>query len=309
MRTHSLIGRPTNGGRKNRILSDSCPRNGFTLIELLVVIAIIAILIALLLPAVQAAREAARQSQCKNNLKQIGLSFQLHHDAYKFFPTGGWDYWEPPTYQSGVPAVGENQRASWAFQILQFVEAKTVWRGGSGTTDLDRMLFAIGQTNPVFFCPSRRAPQTLIYSDPIYLGGLPATHALCDYAGSNLEGTGAVRRYTPNRMADLRDGTSQTLLVAEKRLNRSLLGSWQEDDNEGYTAGWDEDTMRRTDLPPAGDHNLASGDGEEKFGSSHSGVFNAAIADGSVKAISYSINATVFRYLGNIKDAQVINPF
>ena len=212
-------------------------------------------------------------------------------------------------YVLGVPAVGDNQRAGWGFQILQFVEAKTVWRGGSGTTDLDRILFAIGQTNPVFFCPSRRAPQTVTYSDPVYLGGLSATHALCDYAGSNLEGTGVVKRYTPNRMADLRDGTSQTLLVGEKRLNRTLLGSSQQDDNEGYTAGWDEDTMRRTDLPPAGDLDSPSGAGGEKFGSSHVGVFNAALADGSVRAISYSIDATVFRYLGNIKDAQVINPF
>ena len=64
-------------------------RLGFTLIELLVVIAIIAILIALLLPAVQQAREAARRTQCKNNMKQMGLALHSYHDTFQRFPLPG----------------------------------------------------------------------------------------------------------------------------------------------------------------------------------------------------------------------------
>jgi prepilin-type N-terminal cleavage/methylation domain-containing protein/prepilin-type processing-associated H-X9-DG protein len=293
-------------GRSRRASADQ--RSAFTLIELLVVIAIIAILMALLVPAVQKVREAAARVHCANNLKQIGLAMQNHHGVLKCFPTGGWDWNAPPTYVSGQPAVGEPQQAGWGFQILPYIEAEPTWRGGSGPTDQDRILVAIGTPNPVFFCPSRRGPQVVVFGHPDYLGGVLANRALCDYAASNLEGTGVVQRYLPVRIAEITDGTSNTLMVSEKRLHPSKMAKPNGDDILGYTAGWDAEMMRQTDRPPRHDLTDTVADPVSRFGAAHTDRFNAAFADGSVRPISYSITATAFRGIGHKSDGQVVNP-
>lgn len=275
-------------------------RRAFTLVELLVVIAIFTLLVGLLLPAVQMAREASNRQSCQNNLKQIALAFHEHHDSHQSFPSGGWSHWTPPSYLGETPLVGAEQPAGWAFQILPFIEAERVWKSGP--------ISAIATTHAFYFCPSRRSPQTVTYPDgyiPPLTGG-DLTHGLCDYAASNLEGTGVVRHRGPVEWKDITDGTSHTLLVGDKRLNRAFLGQPQSDDNEGYTAGWDKDTIRMTRRAPAGDF-AGEGDGGRLFGSSHPGQINAALADGSVRSIHYQIDPVVFNYLGNRDDGHAIS--
>src|SRR6187455_2381937 len=104
-------------------------RPAFTLVELLVVIAIIGILVALLLPAIQAAREAARRAQCVNNLKQISLGGQLHHDVHKHFPTAGWSW-----AYVGEPdrGAGARQCGGWIYNTLPFIEETAIHDMGKG---------------------------------------------------------------------------------------------------------------------------------------------------------------------------------
>jgi len=135
-------------------------RRGFTLVELLVVIAIIGILIALLLPAVQAAREAARRIQCQNNIKQLALAFQVHHDAQKQFPTSGWGWgWQGESDRG----FGKSQPGGWAFNLLPYIEQSSLrdlTKGLQGTA----LQNAVKQTASIpiagFCCPSRRRPLT-----------------------------------------------------------------------------------------------------------------------------------------------------
>lgn len=282
-----------------RMSAPAKPAGGFTLVELLVVIAIVATLVSILLPAVNSAREAARRAECMNHLRQIGLAFHSHVAAHRTFPSGGWKWSDPPTYVNGNPAYGRKQKAGWGFQILPFIEGQTVVDAGP--------VAVIAYADPLFFCPSRRPPQTVITPDNYHppLTGTTLTRALCDYAASNREGSGLMRRYKPSRPRDIKDGLSHTLLAGDKRLNVANLGKTQRDDNEGYTVGWNSDTLRRTDRGPKPDYRGGSDDfGDKRFGGSHPGSLNMVLADGSCQAISYDIEDEVFQRMGEREDGK-----
>jgi prepilin-type processing-associated H-X9-DG protein len=121
-----------------------------------VVIAIIGILVALLLPAIQAAREAARRTQCKNQLRQLAISFQLHHDTSKFFPTGGWG-----VLWLGFPeqGYGKSQSGSWLYSLLPFMEENALHdlgKGATGTVRRDACKQRVQSPFEGMTCPSRR---------------------------------------------------------------------------------------------------------------------------------------------------------
>jgi len=286
---------------------------GFTLVELLVVIAIIGVLVALLLPAVQAAREAARRTECTNKLKQIGLAVHNHHDTFRVLPHGGWHWSNPPDYtSSGSPEIAPKQGAGWAFQILPYIEQTAIWDGSGQATIADKQIQAMGAKIPGYFCPSRRRPQAFTIAAWY---GPPGTyaHGQIDYAGSCLTNQGAIVRVNSANLEDrsfaislagIVDGTSNTLLVGEKRLNFTLLGDFQSDDNEGYSGGWDHDVMRYSDRAPLPDGR--TGDGNQRFGGAHPGVFTVVLADGSVRNLPYTIDLAVFTRIGNRMDRQAV---
>ncbi|WP_437186233.1 DUF1559 domain-containing protein [Planctomicrobium sp. SH668] len=169
------------GGHQN----GASRKQGFTLIELLVVIAIIAVLIALLLPAVQQAREAARRSQCKNNLKQLGLALHNYHDTAGQFPLA--------TYYHNTAVTPRVKSPSWLVRVLPMLDQAAVFNQLNFTSDFTGQdgpdqNWAIRQASRIssLNCPSSSLPNTR--ND--YIGqssslGAPESIAVqvADYAG------------------------------------------------------------------------------------------------------------------------------
>ncbi len=296
-------------------------RFGFTLIELLVVITIIGILMGLLLPAVNRIRETARRTQCMNHLRQLSMACQNHETTHGFFPSaGGPDWTWQMTYIGGRPAIAPKQHGGWGFQILPFIEAENVWLGGGEEDDLRKSVLARGTPNALFFCPSRRDPETVMATDWLRNpenSGIRFGHAKNDYVASSYstnaqfpDGVGAIQRMKQTYAAEIRDGLSMTMQLGEKQMNRLFFGQMTPNDNEGYTAGWNHDTLRHTNRLPEPDyaHEDRGHLNGDRFGAAHTSGLNIALVDTGVRFITYDIDLTVFQRLGHRADGHSFTP-
>lgn len=280
---------------------------GFTLIELLVVIAIIAILIALLLPAVQQAREAARRTQCKNNLKQIGLALHNYHDIYNNFPIGG---------QRDPVNAGAVEMWGWGASILPQLEQNSLFNGlGIGQRRLTEVL-ADANLRPLlqtplngFICPSdphgpltngggpngngrsfngvSGVPAAFRPSKSNYIGNAGYNDPVA--YGNDATLRGVLHTGHLYKLRDITDGTSNTILVGE-RTTFCAAGTWAGNRNPPG-GSWQGAcyTLGRTSIPINYPDNAADAC-TEGFDSKHVGGAQFLFCDGSVHFLSENID-------------------
>jgi len=263
-------------------------RNGFTLIELLVVIAIIAILIGLLVPAVQKVRESAARLQCSNNLKQLGLGLHNYHDVYKGFPPAKQDVPNPPVY-------------AWTYAVLPYIEQQPLYNRINRALNWDNA--TVNDANPggvnqteiaVFLCPS--APSGRLGSRNRKMLDYPAINQVTrpnpfarSVPPSDSTFIGILGHNVKRRITEIRDGTSNTLLLAESAGRNQLWqmgtmvatsgpsGAWANPTTEIVVSGFNIPT--RT-IPGACAVNCTN---DNEVYSFHTGGANVVFGDGSVR--------------------------
>lgn len=300
---------------------------GFTLIELLVVIAIIAVLIALLLPAVQQAREAARRSQCKNNLKQLGLALHNYHDTHAMLPPGYVD-----KRGSAATIAAFTAHWTWTAFLLPFVDQAplyTLLNVGNITPNQ-----AVADSNrqpsmqvplPMFRCPSDSGPALTsnrrVRSNPAtesqvqipitnYVASNDVTRVLQNRSKNPVNGSvsmggngalGAFWRDSNLRFRDITDGSSNTILLGERSY---YLGSFEMWAGVMYatigdsTSGPNEGTAANVGLVsafscirhPINPSPAAAAERPLCYSSQHTGGAHFLLADGAVRFISENIS-------------------
>jgi prepilin-type N-terminal cleavage/methylation domain-containing protein len=272
-------------------------RAGFTLIELLVVIAIIGVLVALIMPAVQAARESANRAKCQNNLKQLGLAAQEYHDSFNSFPSG-W-FCNPNLDTNCVMTTAYPYMWSGLIGLFTKMEQVNLYNELNVwvTTNNYVNSTAIRRTVDGFVCPSNRKANTVATTDTTFTN---AKLGPSDYRGNMAAGIDptSTQAYPLNayydngvtywnsevNLADVTDGSSQTMLIGE-----SLVGTWAEASN----------CCVRTDQTRTINKPIIMG-GKAYYTywmSKHPGLVNFVKCDGSVAPVTNSINKLVLMKL------------
>jgi prepilin-type N-terminal cleavage/methylation domain-containing protein len=305
---------------------------GFTLVELLVVIAIIGTLVALLLPAVQAARESARLTQCRNNLKQLALSFHNFESARGSFPGHGGE--RPPSQvdidmKRQARARGMTKVGNWLLQSLNYMEdsllANVLTAAAQRKGNLEQLArAAVATPIPTLYCPTRRAPAAYPLRSQ-YRSAFGPIGARTDYAisGGNArvapggggrgltlvhDGVWALGRHVAPK--DIVDGLSSTYLIGEKSMDVLHYASGEDVGDRAPVAGLTDHNgaansyVRFAGRPPARDvsNNCQSC---HDFGSAHAACWNMSMTDGSVHALSYSMDIRLHLALASIYGGEV----
>ena len=286
-------------------------RRGFTLIELLVVIAIIAVLIALLLPAVQAAREAARRMQCVNNLKQLALGALNYESSNSTLPPGSYSV---PTSATSAPTG-----LSVLVRIMPFIEGQSTFNTANlnfrSTNPANMTVASTGIS--VLWCPSDPSvsqPQALAsgYGAPAgssfrqyytSYGGCQGMWSLsillsnANYAGRLANMNGLIFTSSTVRLAEITDGTSNTVLFGERPHGRIPTANNLQYSYHWWNSGYYTDAMCESYYPingPSKGVPLTSKTEEDwmmTVGSYHPGGANVSFADGSVKFLKDTISS------------------